>query len=119
MNRDNLTDDEAALLGLHEPTPDEIAAEKAMAEKLEDRRLMLIGLMQNQDFRAWLMEILIGFNTFGRTFAATPTGFPDHAATEFHLGMKAAGWWIWDQMDTLAPDQASLMRREWTTKPAR
>lgn len=110
--RGELPEPEEELLGIERPTPEEEnRLEDERKENLRLRREMLMGLMRDPLFREWLMEELIGFNTFGRTFAATPTGFPDVAATEFHLGMKAAGWHLWETFDAIAPDLASMMRR--------
>lgn len=111
--RGELTDLEEDLLGIERPSEEDEAQESRDAlEKTEFRRRFLHQLMESSDFREWLMEQLTGFGTFDRTFAVSPTGFPDQAATEFHLGMKAAGWYLWEQVDDIAPDLASLMRRE-------
>lgn len=95
-----------------------IADTKAAAEKSELRRAFLIRQMENPMFREWLMEQLIGFNTFSKVFGLGPTGFPDHAATEFQSGMSAAGWHLWEQIDTAAPDLASKMRKEFRERKA-
>lgn len=111
--RGELPEAEEALLGIERPTPEQEAeAEKLMTEKAELRRAFLIGLMQNELFREWLMEKLTGFQTFGNPFGVSPTGFPDPLATQFHSGMKAAGWSLWTEFDDLTPELASLMRRE-------
>lgn len=120
-SRDDLPDPERELLGLPPAlTPEEEAAqEKEDAEKREDRRLFLYRLMNDPDFRGWLWERLVDFGTFENRFMASPTGFPDQAATQFQSGMKAAGWALWEQFDDAAPDLASLMRREMTGKVGR
>ena len=104
-------EEEAQFLGLNARTEDDVKADAAKTEAIELRRKFLVRQMENPMFREWLMEVLVGFNTFGRTFAAGPTGFPDHAATEFHLGLKAAGWHLFTIFDDVAPDLASKMRR--------
>jgi hypothetical protein len=58
-----------------------------------------------------MMKQLNGFGTFENSFAASPTGFPDPLATQFKLGMKAAGWHLWEVFDTASPEFASAMRR--------
>ena len=113
---DELPDPERELLGLPPaPTPEEEAeAERLAREKAEDRKLFLYRLMNDPDFRGWLWSKLMEFNAFGHTFAASPTGFPDNQATWFHLGMKAAGWALWEEFDNAVPELASQMRREGT-----
>ena len=76
------------------------------------RHAGLKNCMEQKWFREWMMERLLSLNTFGQTFAASPNGFPDINATFYHAGMKAAGWVFWDEIDTLMPELASLMRRE-------
>lgn len=92
------------------------AAEKAAKEeqtrRVEFRRQFLVWLMENQDFRVWLMERLVEFGTFENCFGASPNGSPDPLATQFQAGMKAAGWSLWTTFDDAAPELASLMRRE-------
>ena len=109
---DHLATPEELILGQVRPTPEQEAeAEKIRAEKAEVRRMFLVGLMQNALFREWLMEQLNGFQTFGQPYSVTPAGFPNEMGTQFQLGMKAAGWFLWEQFDNLAPELASLMRR--------
>jgi hypothetical protein len=109
---EDLDDPEAALLGVERLSPEEEAEqEKAQAEKRELRKALLIGLMESADFRAWLMEKLTAFETFTMPFGAGPTGFPDTNATFYALGMKAAGWNIWEEFDAMCPELASKMRR--------
>lgn len=112
---DDLTDEEADLLNIVRDDP-EVLAEETRQREIEAnfRREFLISMMQNKTFRAWLMGQLVGFGTFENSFGASPTGFPDHAATQFQLGMKAAGWHLWTLFDDVAPDLASQMRREAT-----
>lgn len=112
---DELSDEELDLLGEFR-TPEERQevedAQKAAAEKLELRRLFLIRQMENPTFREWLMEQLSALGTFEHRFGGGPTGFPDPMATQYSMGMKAAGWHLWEQFDNIAPELASLMRRE-------
>lgn len=109
-----LPEPEEALLGIERPTLEDEAAEQQKAKECaEVRKALLVGLMQHEGFRAWLMEQLVGFETFGSPFGVSPAGFPDRAATQFRLGMKAAGWHLWEQFDEVAPELASVMRREW------
>lgn len=111
--RGELPDAEEALLGIERPTLEQEAeAEQVAKEKLEVRRAFLAGMMANPLFREWLMEQLLGFRTFENPFGISPNGFPDHEATQFQLGMKSAGWHLWTLVDDIAPDLASLMRRE-------
>ena len=111
--RGELPEPEEALLGIERPSIEEEEAQaKTIEERKQLRRAVLLQAFGHEEFRAWLMEKLIGFNTFGQTFAASPSGFPDPNATFFHLGMKAAGWALWEEFDELSPELASLMRRE-------
>lgn len=111
--RGELPEPEERLLGIERPTVEEEAeAEKIRSENAEIRRLFLRSLIENPLFREWLMEQLNAFQTFANPLAVSPTGFPDPMATQFHLGMKAAGWVLWTVFDDLAPELASLMRRE-------
>lgn len=111
--RGELPEPEEALLGIERPSlEDEQAQEKAAAEQANLRRAFMLDLMGRPLFREWLMAKLTALNTFGNTFAASPAGVPDPYATWFHAGMKAAGWALWEEVDDLAPEMASLMRRE-------
>ena len=101
------------MLGVVRPTPEQIAdQEKVNAEKRELRRQFLIALLNNDLFREWMMGKLQSWETFTNPFGASPTGFPDPMATQFALGMKAAGWNLWEEFDEASPELASLMRRE-------
>lgn len=112
--RGEIPEPEEALLGIERPSiEDEASEQKRAVEKAEIRRRYLTSLMQQGEFRRWLMEQLVGFETFGSPFGISPSGFPDPLATQFRLGMKAAGWHLWEQFDEIAPELASLMRREW------
>lgn len=111
--RGELPEPEEQLLGIERPTPEQEAqAEKIRAEKVELRRRFLVAMMENPLFREWLMEQLVGFRTFERPFGISPAGFPDHEATKFQDGLRAAGWHMWAIFDDVAPELASLMRRE-------
>lgn len=111
--RGELPEPEEALLGIQRETPEQEAErEKTEKERAEIRRRFLIAQMENPLFREWLMEELIGLGTFENAFGFGPTGFPDPMATQFKLGMKAAGWHLWEIFDTVAPELASKMRRE-------
>jgi hypothetical protein len=90
------------------------AAEQKAKEEQELKRAYLLRLMGDDQFRAWLWSVLAGFGTFERRYGASPNGFPDDRATEYHLGMRDAGWFLWETFDNVAPDLASLMRREGT-----
>ena len=104
---------EEILLGVVHQTPEQVAnEEKVQAENREIRRLFLVKLLQDEPFRQWLRAKLEAWNTFGNPFGASPTGFPDPMATQFALGMKAAGWNLWEEFDEASPELASLMRRE-------
>lgn len=113
---DELTDGERELLGLPPGlTPEEEAEQERLArEKAEDRKLFLHRLMNDPDFRGWLWEVLVSFNTFATVFGAGPTGFPDSQATMYNLGMREAGWHLWTMFDNAVPELASQMRREGT-----
>lgn len=111
--RGELPDAEEELLGIQRESPEQEAArQKELEDEAELRRLYLIGLMQQAPFREWLSATLSEMGTFENSFGATPIGFPDPLATQFKLGMKAAGWILWEQFDNLAPELTSLMRRE-------
>lgn len=111
--RGEIPEPEEELLGIVRETPEQEAeAERELAERLELQQAFLISLMQNQMFRAWLMKQLVGFQTFEKPFGVSPAGFPDRAATQFSDGLRAAGWHLWTLFDDVAPELASLMRRE-------
>ena len=113
-----LPEPEEELLGIERPTPEQEAeAEREKKQAAEVKIAFLRQLLQSQPFREWLHAILTEFGTFGRTYGISPAGFPDHAATEFQLGLKAAGWRIWEEFDDAAPELASLMRREAKRSP--
>lgn len=113
--RGELPEPEEELLGIERPTEEQEAdAEREHAERQEVRRRFLIGQMGNPLFREWLMEQLVGFRTFEKPFGISPGGFPDSAATQYQDGIRAAGWHLWTTFDDVAPDLASLMRREAT-----
>jgi hypothetical protein len=111
--RGELTDLEEERLGIHRPSlAEEEEIERQFQEKREFRRLFLVHLMADPLFREWLMEMLVEFKAFDNPFGVSPAGFPDPMATQFALGMKAAGWRLWEIFDAVAPEMASLMRRE-------
>lgn len=115
--RGELPEPEEAMLGIERPTLEQEAeAQRVVDEKAELRVAYLRVLMESPVFREWLWEQLQLFRTFENTFGFGPTGFPDPMGTQFALGMKAAGWHLWEIFDNNTPDLASLMRRE-ATKP--
>lgn len=117
--RGELPDAEEELLGIERESPEQEAeAEREAKERAEFRRLFLVQLMQSDMFRAWLMEQLVGWQTFENPFGISPAGFPDPMATQFALGQKAAGWHLWTIFDDVAPELTSLMRREAGQKKA-
>ncbi len=111
--RGELPEPEEQILGIERLSADQEAeVERIHKEKAELRKMVLRSMLENEHVRAWLMEMITGFGTFENSFGAGPTGFPDHDATQFKMGMKAAGWHLWSQFDDSFPDLASLMRRE-------
>lgn len=111
--RGELPEPEERLLGIERPSlEDEAESDRKLAEAAELRRLFLVGMMERPMFREWLWSVLDGFGTFQQQFGASPGGFPDPLATQYSMGMKAAGWSLWTTFDDLDPDLASLMRRE-------
>jgi hypothetical protein len=105
--------EELELIDIKFETPEEIEKrEKERQIEVDFRQAFLVVQMQNRTFRRWLMEQLVGFGTFENSFGAGPAGFPDKEATQFAMGMKAAGWHLWTMFDDAAPELASLMRRE-------
>lgn len=111
--RGELPPEEERLLGIERPSEeDEAAAVQRAAEEREVRRQYLFGLIQQPLFREWLMSHLVEFGTFANIHAAGPAGVPDPMATQFYAGQKAAGWTLWAEFDDIAPEWASLMRRE-------
>lgn len=110
--RGELPEPEEELLGIERPTLEQEEADKRRTEEqAELRRLFLTRLMENPMFREWLMEQLMAFRTFEQPFGISPGGFPDPMATQYQMGLKAAGWHLWTLFDDLAPELASLMRR--------
>lgn len=115
--RGELPSEEEALLGIERETPEQEAErERIQKEKQDLRREFLTVLMSSPDFREWLMEKLISYGTFEKSFGISPGGFPDHQATEYQQGLKAAGWDLWCTFDDVAPEMASKMRRERMSK---
>lgn len=111
--RGEIPEPEEALLGIERATPEQEAAEETrVKEQGEIRRLFLARLMENPLFREWLIDVLTQLRTFEQPFGISPAGFPDPLATQYQMGMKAAGWYLWTMFDDLAPELASLMRRE-------
>lgn len=111
--RGELPEPEEQLLGIERDTLEqEEDKRRIQAENAELRRLFLVGMMQNPMFREWLMDQLIFFDTFIHPIAVSPAGFPDPLATQYQMGMKAAGWHLWTAFDDVAPEWTSLMRRE-------
>lgn len=111
--RGELPEPEEELLGIVRPSlEDEQEADRITQEKANLRRRYLLGLMQTDLFREWLMAKLNQFGTFGHDLGASPNGSPDPLASQYSMGMKAAGWQLWCEVDDLAPEMASLMRRE-------
>ncbi len=95
------------------PIPDaDDAAQKLADEKSAMRQAGILRLMDQEWFRRWIMEYLVSLNTFGMTFAVSPTGFPDPQATFYHAGMKTAGEVLLAQLDGISPELTALMRRE-------
>lgn len=112
-HRDELPPEEAELLGLEFQTEEQEQAEQnEFAEQNELRRVFLQRQMENTMFREWLWDQLTALGTFENSFGYSPAGFTDPMATQFKLGMKAAGWALWETFDNAAPELASLMRRE-------
>lgn len=112
-HRDELPEEEAAILGLDFQTPEQEAEDQRIQkEAAELRRMFLVHLLSDQMFREWMFGVLQEFKTFDNPFGVSPAGFPDPMATQFALGMKAAGWRLWEIFDTVDPAKASLMRRE-------
>lgn len=111
--RGEIPEPEEELLGIERPTLEqEEASERDAKERAELRGAFLRGLIGNDLFREWLMEQLVGWQTFDNPFGISPAGFPDPMATQFALGQKAAGWHLWTMFDDLAPEMTSQMRRE-------
>lgn len=111
--RGELPEPEEQLLGIERPTPEqEEAAKKISDEKAELRRVYMLQLMQTPLFREWLWGFLQECRTFNHTFGVSPTGFPDPDGTQYALGLRQAGWNLWEFFDDIAPDYTSLMRRE-------
>lgn len=113
MTRPPHTPEMEDLLGV---TPEDRAADakafELVAERAKLRTAELKRLMGQEWFRTWMWDTLTACNTFEIIHAASPTGFPDPRATDYFLGRRSVGWDLWCLLDNLAPDHASLMRRE-------
>jgi hypothetical protein len=95
--------------GPHERTEAEIEAEK----RAEDRRMLLIRLLSDQDIRQWLWEVVIDAGHAFETRMGSVGGYAhDPIGTWLMAGEQKLAWWIWEQLDAASPDLASLMRRE-------
>lgn len=90
----------------------DLDAEQEAKVRAEQRAVFLTRLMRDKMARDWLWELIAEFGTFEATYACGPTGFPDPAATAHYAGRRSAGWRIWTELDDIAPDLTSLMRRE-------
>lgn len=101
----------------HEVAEEQEFEARLQQERANIRAAFLRMQMENPLFREWLMELLNGFSTFAKPYGISPNGFPDHAETEYRQGLRAAGQFIWEMMDTAEPELASLMRREARGKP--
>lgn len=111
--RGELPPEEERLLGIERPSiEDEQDQAKAFEERKMLRKAVLMHAFQQDEFRVWLMEKLQSFGTFVMPAGMSPNGSPDPQATFFNLGMKAAGWALWEEFDDLSPELASKMRRE-------
>jgi hypothetical protein len=92
------------------------AADEERGKELELRRqrhaVFLKRELNDPVFRDWMWSLLDDFGTFTKVIAASPTGFPDPRATDYHDGRRSCGWRIWVELDDAAPELASLMRRE-------
>lgn len=111
--RGELPEPEEALLGIERPSLEQEAEQARVAqEQAQLRRHFMLDLMARPLFREWLMAKIMAFDAFGMPFGVGPTGFPDPQATFFKMGIKAAGWALWEEIDNLSPELASLMRRE-------
>jgi len=112
-DRDTLSPEEADLLDIDQIAPEERAEiEKQRALEKNFRHEFMLAQMQNREFRAWLMQKLTEMGTFVNAFGHGRSGFPDPNASWFAAGRKSAGWDLWEEVDAIAPDWASLMRRE-------
>ena len=109
---EDLTEEEADLLGVALPTEEERQAEELQKIRARQRDEMLVYCLQSDLFREWMMEILQSMGAFENPFGMSAAGFPDPLATQFALGRKSAGWQLWELFDNLHPELASLMRRE-------
>lgn len=78
----------------------------------ELRRAFLMRMMNDTAGRDWLWGLLHEFGTFEMIFGASINGVPDAHAHAYYRGRHSAGWRIWTEVDDLAPELASLMRRE-------
>lgn len=113
MNRDDFVEPEQEFLGVQRQTLAQEAESRQIAdEELKVRRIYLQQLMDNPMFRDWLYGVLMEFSTFSNPIGLSPVGFPDPMATMHAQGVKAAGWRLWEIFDEVAPERASLMRRQ-------
>lgn len=78
----------------------------------EQRRAFLLRLLNDPLGRDWIWGLLREFGTFEMIFGASINGVPDPHAHAYYRGRHSAGWRIWTELDDLAPDLTSLMRRE-------
>jgi hypothetical protein len=113
---EDLSEEEADLLGVALPTEEEREAEELRKVRVRQRDEMLLYCLRSDLFREWMMEIITSMGAFENPFGMSAAGFPDPLATQFALGRKSCGWQLWEIFDNLAPDLASLMRREATDR---
>lgn len=116
LSRRDRPEEESALLESPEERDAREAVEKAVAEQNRLNAAFMQNLMANETFRAWVMWILTGLGTFDNLFGVSANGFPDHEATQFLMGKKAAGWFMYTYFDSIAPEMMSRARREATPR---
>lgn len=85
--------------------------QKALDKAKEERRLLLIGLLGDENIRQWLWEIIDQGHAFEVRIASTGYS-PDPIGTWLMAGEQRLAWWIWEQLDEASPELAGLMRRE-------
>lgn len=88
--------------------PEQVNEARKKAGRRKSKRLEVIALlMQHQDGRAWIYELLEDCQMFGN-----PIVQGDTHATYANIGAANFGKKIWQDIEQAAPDECSLMLKE-------
>ena len=87
-------------------------AQRLARDREKESERFWFEIMEREDGRRIMWDLLAEAGTFEVRFAASPTGFPDTNATFFHLGEKAFGERLHVTLMKHAPARVLQMRQE-------